>query len=259
VFLTDFSTDPEGSRRAINAAVSRDTEMSIPELLPSGEISPRTRFVLTDTVYLNATWQTTFNVASTRAEPFTKLDGSSASVSMMHAALHCSYAAGDGYQAIALPYARSELAFVAVLPDEGNYEALEASLDPSWFDNLNASLLDDAVNVALPKLDFSQHVSMKSALRALGMTTPFTYGSADFSGMTRTAVAIEDVFHEATIQLAEQGTIATAATGVVFNTKSGVPSAQHDVSFDRPFLFAISDRSTGALLFIGRVLDPSAQ
>jgi serpin B len=259
VFLTDFAGDADGSRRAINAAVSKDTQMSIPELLPSGAIDSYTRFVLTDAVYLNARWDTPFNVAFTRDEPFTKLDGSSVTAAMMHAALRCAYAAGQGYQAIELPYAEERLDLVAVLPDAGNYEALDAALNPTWFDALRASLTEDVVNVGLPKLDLSQHVSMKNALEALGMTTAFALGSADFSGMTSEDVAIANVFHQATLKLVEAGTIATAATGIVIATHVGAPQPRRDMSFDRPFLFAISDPSTGELLFVGRVLDPTAQ
>jgi serpin B len=100
---------------------------------------------------------------------------------------------------------------------------------------------------------------MRSELEALGMSDPFVLGTADFSGMTSEQVAIKDVFHQATIKVAEEGTVATAVTAVVINSKSAPPQAPHAVTFDRPFLFAISDRSTGALLFLGRVVDPTAQ
>ncbi|HEY2736550.1 MAG TPA: serpin family protein, partial [Polyangiales bacterium] len=166
-----FHGDPEATRLAINAQISEETAMLIPELLPEGAIDSLTRFVLTDTVYLNAKWQTPFEADEARDGTFTKLDGSSVTATMMHTAQLCAYASGDGYQAIALSYAGgSSLQFIAVLPDEGNFAGLEAGLDRDWFDALTAQLSEDGVAIGLPRFDFAQHVSMKSELQALGMS-----------------------------------------------------------------------------------------
>jgi serpin B len=94
VFLANFETDPEAARNAINRWVSDQTEQLIPELLMRGDITKNTRLVLTNTVYLHASWEVNFDPHDTQTAPFTKLDGSLVPASMMHARRPLPYAAG---------------------------------------------------------------------------------------------------------------------------------------------------------------------
>jgi serpin B len=254
VYLADFAANPEGSRAAINTWVSDQTEKLIPQLLPKGSITTLTRFVLTNTVYLNASWLGAFDPKRTTSTQFTKLDGAQVSASLMHGNVPGMYAAGDSYQAIEIPYLDDTLMFIAVLPDAGAYESVEAGLSPAWFDALQAAWTGNSVGVGLPRLDFKAHTALVPQLKALGMHAAFE--DADFSGMTDGDVRIDDVIHEAVLSVFEGGTIATAASAVIFATKSG---SSLSVTLDRPFLFAIVDQPTGELLFLGRVLDPSAE
>lgn len=257
VFLADFAREHERARMAINAWVEAKTEELIPELLPMGSVDSSTALVLTNTVYFNASWKTKFEEKSTQEQPFKKLDGSTVQVPTMNAGLQgVRYAKGELYQAVALPYASEELAFVAVLPDEGAYEQVESATSATWFAALATSLAPSSVQLSLPKLDYRTATSLAAALRALGMNAPFA--GADFSGMTTQPVEIADVIHEAVIKVFEGGTIAAAATAVVIRTTS-VPQFEHTVVFDRPFLYAIVDQPTGHVLFMGRVLDPAAK
>lgn len=257
VFLADFATNPEGARSAINRWVEERTERLIPELLPMGSIDPSTVFVLTNTVYFNASWKTKFEEEQTQPAPFHKPDGSTVQVEMMNAGLNgVSYAKGDRYEAVALPYASEELAFVAVLPEAGAYEDVERAANATWFSELSGQLSPSSVQLAVPKLDTKTATSLAPTLKALGMDRPF--GGADFSGLTSGSVAIDDVIHEAVLKLFEGGTIAAAATAVIIRANSK-PQFDHTVRFDRPFLYAIVDRPTGHILFLGRVLDPSVQ
>jgi serpin B len=256
VFLTDFASDAEGSRKAINGWVAQKTEDLIPELLPMGSIGGDTVMVLTNTVYFNASWKVKFEKEQTQQAPFKKLDGSSVQVSMMNAGLQgvASYAKGDRYEAVALPYASEELSFLAILPDPGAYEAVEAAANAQWFAALQTKLAPSGVQLALPKLDTKTATSLRPALMALGMNLPFS--GADFSGLTPSSVEIDNVIHEAVLKLFEGGTIAAAATAVTIREVS-IPLFEHTVRFDRPFLYAIVDKPTGHVLFLGRVLDPS--
>jgi serpin B len=224
-------------------------------LLQSGAIATSTRFVLTNTVYFNAGWETAFAPEQTAPGLFGKLDGSEASVPLLHASLTVPYAAGDAYQAVALPYADAAISFIAVLPNEGVYEGLEAKLDANWFDTLQSEWSTASVAVSLPKLDYKTHLSLKRAMQALGVNAAFS--DADFPGLTRHPVAIDDVIQEAIIKVLEGGTIAAATTAVTFKD-AGIALDDYTVSFDRPFVFAIVDQPTGEILFLGRVLDPSA-
>ena len=210
--------------------------------------------MLTNTVYLNASWLGAFDPKRTTSTQFTKLDGAQVSASLMHGNVPGMYATGDSYQAIAIPYLDDTLMFIAVLPDAGAYESVEAGLSPAWFDALQAAWTGNSVGVGLPRLDFKAHTALVPQLKALGMHAAFE--DADFSGMTDGDVRIDDVIHEAVLSVFEGGTIATAASAVIFATKSG---SSLSVTLDRPFLFAIVDQPTGELLFLGRVLDPSAE
>lgn len=253
VYQTNFAGDSEASRRAINDWVEMRTEELIPELLAPGVIKPTTVVVLTNTVYFNAGWKTKFTEGQTRKLPFTKLDQSTVSVDMMHARFaSLPYAEGSDYQAIALPYANEALMMIAVLPDEGKFAAVESAFGREEFDALETRWQSTSVSVGFPKLDYRTPLSLKKALQELGMAAPFS--NADFSGMTPRSPAIDDVVHEAVIQVFEGGTIAAAATAVVLNESSDAQS----ITFHRPFLYFIYDRPTGTILFIGRVLDPTA-
>jgi serpin B len=257
VFLTDFAGDPEGARAAINRWVSDETEQRIPELLKPANITGRTRLVLTNTIYLNAGWANEFIPASTLDAPFTRPDGSVVSSKMMNGTFDLvRYAEGDDYRAFELPYQDGDLSFLAVLPNEGGFDRVQAGLSVAWLDELQSRLVSTGMSVSVPRLDYTQNTDLAGQLRALGMITAFEPG-ADFSGMTP-GVVISAVIHQAALTVQEGGTIAAAATAVIFAHKSAV-RVEQTVRLDRPFLFAIVDRTTGAILFLGRVLDPTAQ
>lgn len=258
VFLANFEQQPEPAREAINAWVNDKTEKLVPELLPAGLITQDTRFVLTNTVYFNASWQNEFEPEATANGPFTKASGETIQVPMMHASLGVPYAKGDNYEAVAMPYASDELSFIAVLPDAGAMAAVQRGADAAWFAALLAGLSDGGdVLLTFPKLDYGTKTSMKQTLQTLGMHAPFE-GSADFSGMTSEKVWIADVIHDAIIKVFEGGTIAAAATAVVIAAHDAESVFHHELTFDRPFLYFIVDQPTGQILFLGRVLDPSA-
>jgi serpin B len=109
----------------------------------------------------------------------------------------------------------------------------------------------------LPKWDTESKVQLRDALSELGMPTAFT-DAADFSGMTTEAeLAIQDVVHQANITVDEQGTEAAAATAVVIGVTSAPVEEPVELTADRPFVFALRDTGTGAILFLGRVVDPA--
>jgi serpin B len=255
LYLQDFETNPEGARGKINAWVEEKTEKLIPELLPAGSIRTDTSFVLTNTVYFNASWKTKFTKEATRPAPFKRRDGTEVQAQLMHEDLRIPYAQGGNYVAVALPYASEELSMIAVLPAAGAFDAVEAAIGDAWFEALRAKLAVKHVALGFPKLDYKAQASLGTQLRALGMNLPFSK-EADFSGLTSGRVAIDDVIHEAVIKVTEGGTIAAAATAVTIRTTS-LPVFDATVTFDRPFLYAIVDQPTGQILFIGRVVDPT--
>lgn len=252
--LLDFQGDPEGSRQVINNWVADATEDNILDLLPEGIISPSTRLVLTNAVYFNAAWKTKFDPDRTAPGTFHGL-ASDVTADMMTGEVEgVDYTAGDGYEALSLPYDGDELDMVFIVPDEGQFASIDTGISPVWLDGVLSDLAPSGIGgVTMPKFDFRFKTGLIETFQALGMTDAFD-GSADFSGIDGTRnLVITGIVHEAFVKVTEDGTEAGGATAVVV----GETSVPEWVTIDRPFLFLIRDIETGAVLFIGRVLDPS--
>jgi serpin B len=250
----DYRTDPEAARQAINAWVAEHTEDRIPEILKRGIVTAAWRLAIANAIYLKAAWLEPFAVESTASGEFRLVDGSVVSVPMMQAVKSAPYAVGDGWAAIELPYVGQELAMLVIVPDD--LEAFDASFDASTLRSIVGSLERGRVILSLPKFDFESVFELSDVLVALGMPTAFS-GAADFSGITTAeALSIDKVIHQANITVDEAGTEAAAATIIGFDSSGG--GEPPTLRVDRPFLFAIRDVPTGAIVFMGRVADPSA-
>ena len=262
LFALDFAGDPEGSRSTINRWVGERTEDRIPELLPMGVITPITTLVLTNAIYFNAAWNQPFEESDTSDGSFERLDGSTVTARMMSQDVEHRYAEGDGFRAVELEYDAAELAMVLVLPDEGRFDEIEASMGEAsagelTYQSVMNALTDHRVAVTVPKFSYRTAVGLNDALVALGMTDAFQGGVADFSGIDGSRdLFIQAVLHEAFVAVNEAGTEAAAATAVVVGRVS-IPEPA-EITLDRPFLYFIVDRPTGTVLFLGRILDPSA-
>ncbi len=255
--VVDFVTATEAARQAINDWVAGETNGRITDLIPEGVLSEMTRLVLTNAVYLDATWAWLFNKADTWEAPFFLLDGSTVTVDTMHQDRSFPYAAGDGWQAVELPYVASELAMLFLVPDAGRFAEVEGLLGGGLLDEVIGGLADTQVNLGLPRFEFRTKASVAELLAALGMPTAFDFDGADFTGMTEEdRLFISDVIHEAFIKVDEEGTEAAAATAVIMDL-TAAPVEMVDLQIDRPFLFSLYDRETGEILFMGRVLNPA--
>jgi len=252
--LVDYATAAEAARRLINAWVSDQTEQRIRELLAAGDVDELTRLVLVNAIYLKAAWQIPFGEGATAPAPFTRLDGSVTEVPMMHGGGELPYAAGDGWQAVELPYVGGKLSMVVIVP--ADLAAFEAALDEATLGEVTGNLATHEVVLGLPKFGAESRVELGPALAALGMPTAFT-DAADFSGITtQERLLISAVIHQANIDVDEKGTEAAAATAVVMRA-TAAPDRVVTLTVDRPFLFALRDVETGAVLFLGRIADPS--
>lgn len=251
--VVDFVNAPEAARGIINDWVERRTEERIRDILPDGAIGPSTRLVLTNAIYFKAAWQFPFKEERTAPGDFTLADGSTVSVPMMTGGARVRYGEGDGYQALEMPYEGGELSMLLVLPSA--LGELEAALDRARLDDVLDSLGERSVSITLPRFRIESTFDLRPPLSDLGMPIAFS-DNADFSGIDgRGGLSISDVIHKAFVSVDEAGTEAAAATAVVIGeTAAPVPAT---IRFDRPFLFFIRDHATGAILFIGRVADPS--
>ncbi len=256
--LMDFLNAPDDSRQAINDWVSEETEGKIKDLIPPGALTPMTRLVLANAIYFNASWQSQFDEDATEEASFTLLDGSQISVPMMNQTEWFGYAAGEGYQAVELPYEGGQMSMVILLPDTGDFEDFESNLEAVGLQTILTAIEYQRLVLSMPKFSFDAGFSLVDPLRAMGMGAPFSPGEADFSGMDGTRdLFISGILHKAFVAVDEQGTEAAAATAVIMAGTSAMPDEPMEVKIDRPFIFLIRDVETGAILFIGRVLNPA--
>lgn len=254
--LLDYKNNSEAARKTINDWVAQQTADKIKDLLPASAIDPMTILVLTNAIYFNAPWQNQFQETQTAPGPFTRLDGSQASVPLMHASQTLNYAHTAGLAAVELPYAGGQVSMVLLVPDAGTFNEAEAGFSTARWDTIRKDLKTSQVNLSLPKFNFSAEFTLNDPLVQLGMRDAFTPGKADFSGMDgERSLYISSVIHKAFIKLDEQGTEAAAATAVAMRTLA-MPAEPVELKIDRPFLFVIQDKPTGEILFMGRVTNP---
>lgn len=254
--VVDFSAT-EQARQAINQWVSDQTESRIKDLIAKGALDAATRLVLTNAIYFNAAWADPFDQQVTQDGPFNLLDGSQVTVPMMKKTESFRYAQGDGYQAIELPYDKRELSMVIVMPTAGQWTKFESSLDAVSVASIVDKLDDKRVTLSMPKFKVETSFLLADALQSLGMRDAFVSGAADFSGMDGTRnLFIGQVIHKAFVDVDEAGTEAAAATAVI--VAAGAMMQQPQVmTVDHPFIFLIRDDATGAILFVGRVMNPA--
>jgi serpin B len=176
----------------------------------------------------------------------------------MHQRQDFRYAAASDVQLLELPYVGNEVSMIVALPSKRDgLPALEESLGAETLARWTASLRKREVILSLPKFKLTSQFQLSTELKALGMTTAFS-DAADFSRMaTGERLQISEVLHKAFVDVNEQGTEAAAATAVVVGVTS-LPLPQEPVVFnaDHPFLFLLRDNRTGAILFLGRLVDP---
>jgi len=256
--LVDFMNAPDAARVRINAWVADQTAGKITDLLAPQTITSNTRLVLANAVYFNAAWLYPFNALYNHSNNFTLLDGTITTKNYMYSALSIGAMQGTGFAAAALPYQDTRLAMVLVVPDLGRFAEVEASLDATSFAALMKGLTNQKVDLYLPQFHIDTRASLKAMLASLGMPSAFTPG-ADFSGMSTEPLYISEVIHQAFVNVAEKGTEAGAATAVVLADASLAGDAGPPpllIKAERPYLYFIYDVPTGAMLFMGRVLEP---
>jgi serpin B len=255
----DFKTSPERVRERINAWVADKTQGKIRNLMPEGSIKKLTRLVLTNAVYFKARWAKTFSESATRDEPFHLLDDETVDAPMMRQTSRFGYAETEGFKMLMLPYKKHDLSMVVLLPRTNDgLPQLEAKLSA---ERLHAILKRGSltrVQVVLPKFKLATKVMLGNVLQEMGMTDAFDPRDADFSGMNgRRDLFIQTAVHKAYVDVYEAGTEAAAATGISVGVTAVMPEKPKVFRADHPFLFLIRDNRTGAILFIGRVLNPA--
>ncbi len=250
----------EKSRKEINNWVADETRDKIQDLIQPGILSQLTRMVLTNAIYFKAGWQHPFDASKTEKAPFYSDNGKEISSDFMHQTGSFRYFEDEKYQAVELPYDNGNYAMLIVLPVKNNMKELFSKniSNQDVEDMLNKSG-SARINLYIPKFKLTSTLQLGNTLSDMGMKDAFSK-NADFSGINgKKNLYIDAVIHKAFVGVEEKGTEAAASTAVVMSLKSAMPVEEKPVLFraDHPFLFLIRERSSGCILFMGKLSDPS--
>lgn len=255
----DFTGDPDSSADIINTWVREQTEGLIDRIVDSSSFNPLTRLVLASTTYFKASWLFRFEKQQTKLAPFHRPDGPPVDLDMMEQIAALPYARHDECQVVDLHYETSQLRFVVVLPDTGQLDTLDSSLDRNRLDELlfgRGNTATTRIRLRLPKFRLEADVNLTFELANLGIRRLFG-DQSDLSGLSaEPGLHIDKVLHKSVVSVDEDGTEAAAITYMGVAGGIGPSGEPIDVTCDRPFLFFIVDEPTRTILFAGRFVDP---
>jgi serine protease inhibitor len=238
----------------INNWVKTNTNGKIPKIVPE-PVPTDVVMYLINAIYFKGSWRQKFDPKQTQEQPFTLADGSKKQVELMHARGTYGLYQNSDVQLIDLPYGDSLFSMTVLLPKVGTdintfTDELTESKVRTWIAGMHAA---SETELLLPKFKLEYEKTLNEMLKAMGMQIAFS-GAADFSRINgEGSLEISEVKHKTFVEVNEEGTEAAAATSVgIIRTSLPTP-----IRVDRPFVFLIRERTSGALLFIGKILDPS--
>lgn len=256
----DFEGDPEGALKAINGWCDQKTHGKIPSILD--KIPPGAAMFLLNAVYFKGMWQTKFDEQQTKPRTFTLLDGTTKDHPTMKQVDEYPYLETDDFQAASLPYGEEgRFSMYFFLPKRGKSVAnLVNGLTGEAWERYMHQFDSAPGTVYLPKFKLEYETELNDALKALGMEVAFDEQNADFSNLVPLPdrVLINQVKHKTFIEVNEEFTEAAAVTsvGMVFATSIRMPKPPFVLDLNRPFLTGIRDNWTGAVLFLGAIVEP---
>lgn len=243
----------------INNWVKDNTKSKIPSILD--KIAPDAILYLVNAVYFKGVWLDEFKKDETQPTEFKVASGSKKTVEMMNRSAKMSYFAGDNFQAVMLPYKDKRLQMCIFLPDKKtNITAFINNLTSENWKEWNNSFRKEEGHLGLPRFKVEYKTELSEVLKAAGMPCAFDDSCADFKKMIEQNAMITRVLHKTFLEVNEKGTEAAAATAVEMSVTSAPmnPKPPFEMVCDRPFVVAIRDDKTDAILFVGAIVDPPA-
>jgi len=253
----DFVSHSEAARNEINHWTAERTNGKIDPLLPAGSLNRDSRLVLTNAIYFLGTWKDPFDERATRPGDFLRLGGDTVQVPFMKRTGTYRVESSEDGTLVDLPYRGDRIAMAIFLPSRlEDLKEVGRILSSDWLRERLSRLEPNYVEFSMPRFRIKTDLELSAALKQMGISLAFDPDQADFSGISDQAdLSMQGVFHGAYIDVNERGTEAAAATGITM----GVTSMPPTIRIDHPFVFAIYDRATSAILFMGQVVDPSSR
>ena len=256
----DFARQAE-ARGEINDWVAKKTKDRIKDIVPEGLPTPDTRMVLANAIHFKAAWEDPFAEGGTEDAPFHAGSGKDVTAKRMRRVGRYLYADTPEAQIVELRYKSGETSMIVVLPKaKDGLAAIEKAATGEGFAAWMGALGSKRVDVQLPRFTVTSSFDLVPPLQALGVKAAFQ-PTADFSGIVvpPPPLYVGAILHKAFVAVDEKGTEAAAATVVMMRTGSAMrPEDPIPFVVDHPFLFAIRHVPTGAILFLGRIDDPTA-
>lgn len=251
----DFQSDEAADQ--INDWVNKQTRGKIPSII-EGPIDGNTILFLLNAIYFEANWAKSFREGATEEKPFTLPDGTKKDVPMMVNSGEFQYFEEDGFEAIRLPYKGHRMSMLVFLPGKGSdlKEFTSKLTADQWSQWINAFERANG-SIEMPRFQLEYETSLKEILQQMGMQLAFEPHAAHFDNMISLSenVYLKDAKHKAYIEVEEKGTVAAAVTSIEAGVTSA-PAKTFQMIIDRPFFFAIHDRQTDTILFMGTVTAP---
>ncbi|MCI0710585.1 MAG: serpin family protein [Chloroflexi bacterium] len=264
----DFRNNPEAAFADINEWISRNTNGRIKDALGPDQIEKNIILILVNAIYFKGTWLNSFDPSSLEDGPFTLLDGNTVEVPMMKydEGKNVGYFSGENFKVVDLHFQDGlveeisrEIGMMFVLPDEGAFEEVQASLDADWFESKRSQMTETRLEPVIPKFSYETKLDLIPPMRELGVTEAFDTSGGNFSRMISEdspPVYVSKLMHRANIDVDEAGTEASAVT-ISFSVLLSLPPEGLEIRFDRPFIYIIYDKVSGSILFLGRVMNPT--
>ncbi len=256
VTALDFSAP--SAANAINQWVDTKTRGRIDRIIDPPIPSEMIMYLI-NAIYFKGDWTSKFDKDRTQNAGFMLPGGGQTSVRMMASGAKIPVRAFDDGEVLVadLPYGGRAYAMTLVMPyDPSRIVELSRTVTRDRWNTWIGALQDDSIEVSMPKFTVEYEVTLNDVLKALGMAVAFSQTEADFSNLYAgpQRAYISEVKHKTFVEVNEEGTEAAAATSVVM-----VESAPPQIVIDRPFLFAVRERFSGTILFMGLIMDPTLE
>lgn len=255
--VSSLNFDSPLAVKTINNWVSLKTNNAIPTIIEN--ITSDNVMFLINAIYFKGSWRNKFDESKTMDQDFIKEDLSVVKCKMMSQESTYHSVVNDLFSAIEMPYGQGNFVMTVMVPATGKttsdlIDAFNAANWKTW----NDAMVSRKVQISLPRFKLTYEKTLNELLSAMGMPDAFNSNIADFTRLSSDrTLYISEVKHKTMVEVNEEGTVAAAVTSTGMSTTSYQPPLV--INANKPFVFVISEKSTGAILFTGRIMDPTKE